>query len=149
MKIRETKKWAMSAKNILIVEDNLADAYLIQRAAEECGRDLHAWVVHDGPEALGFLRKDHPLTHVPTPLLIILDLRLPTLDGTDLLPLVRQLPAYRATPIVILSSAPKEREEPRCLQLGANAFVQKAQNFYVYFAAIQSLVRDWLPSANA
>ena len=91
-----------------------------------------------------FLRKTPPLTHVPTPGLIILDLSLPKMRGTQLLSDIRQLPAYHATPIVILSNTPKEREEASCLQLGANAYVQKVTNFYAYFADIKAIVRHWL-----
>ena len=129
---------------ILLVEDSSADIYLIQRAVAECGTNLRLWVMPDGPEALMFLRKDFPLTHVPTPALIILDLRLPRTHGLQLLTEIRQLPGYQATPIVILSSTPKEHEEQHCLQLGASAYVQKSANFYSYFADIKALVRDWL-----
>ena len=133
----------MTAKAILLVEDSAADAYLIQRAAEECGRDLQLWTMADGPEALAFLRKDRPLEHEPTPPLILLDLRLPTMSGTELLCKIRQLPAYQETPIVILSRLDKAREESTCLQLGANAYVQKSSNFYVFFNSIKALFAHW------
>ena len=134
----------MTAKAILLVEDISADAYLIERAAEECGRNIQLWTMADGPEALAFLRKDRPLAHVPTPGLILLDLRLPTMSGTEILCEIRQLPAYQETPIVILSRLDKEREESFCLHLGANAYVQKSSNFYVFFNSIKALVGYWL-----
>src|SRR5262249_49976300 len=136
-----------STRAILLVEDSSADIYLIQRAAEECGNDIQLWVMPDGAEALTFLRKDPPLAHVPTPVLIILDLRLPKSNGSQLLTEIRKLPAYQATPIVVLSSTPKELEEQRCLQLGATAYVQKVANFPVYFNAIKALVKHWLRPA--
>jgi len=134
----------MTAKAILLVEDSVADAYLIQRAVTDCGRDLQLWTMPDGPEALTFLCKDYPLPHMPTPVLILLDLRLPKMSGLQLLSEIRQLPAYQATPIVILSRLDKEREESTCLQFGANAYVQKATNFYVFFNSIKALVGYWL-----
>ena len=134
----------MTAKAILLVEDSAADVYLIQRAAQECDRNIELWTMADGDEALMFLRKDHPLTHVPTPALIIVDLRLPKMSGTDLLCEIRQLSAYQATPIVVLSRLDKAREESVCLQLGANAYVQKSSNFYVFFNSIKALVGHWL-----
>lgn len=134
----------MTAKAILLVEDSAADVYLIQRAVTDCGRNLQLWTMPDGPEALTFLRKDYPLTHVPTPVLIILDLSLPKMNGAQLLSAIRQLPAYHAPPIVILSGTPKEQGETYCLQLGATAYVQKSTNFYGYFAAIKALVEHWL-----
>jgi CheY-like chemotaxis protein len=133
----------MTAKAILLVEDSAVDVYLIQRAARECGRDLQLWTTTDGPEALAFLRKEHSLAHVPTPILILLDLRLPTMSGTDLLCEIRHLPAYQATPIVILSRLDKAREEAACLRLGATEYVQKSSNFYVYFNSIKALLVHW------
>jgi two-component system, chemotaxis family, response regulator Rcp1 len=139
----------MPTKHILPVEDNPADAFMIRRAVEECGRDLQVWVVTDGPEALMFLRKDYPLTHVPTPALILLDLRLPKMDGTEVLAKVRQLPAHQATPVVILSSAPKEQEEGHCRDLGASAYVHKSNDFDAYFTDIKGIVQNWLPPKGA
>jgi CheY-like chemotaxis protein len=136
----------MTAKAILLVEDSTADVYLIQRAAEECGRDIQLWTTSDGAEALKFLCKAHPLAHVPTPALIILDLRLPKMSGTQILTEIRQLPAYHATPIIIFSRVDKEKEEASCLQLGATAFVQKSSNFYVFFNSIKAIVERWLRS---
>jgi CheY-like chemotaxis protein len=129
---------------VLLVEDNPADVYLIQQAVEECGRHIWCWTVMDGPEALMFLRKDPPFSHVPTPDLILLDLNLPTLSGKEILPRVRQLPPYQDIPIVILSGSPKEREEAHCRQLGATVYVQKAMNYYVYFESIKEIIRHWL-----
>jgi two-component system, chemotaxis family, response regulator Rcp1 len=134
----------MTAKAILLVEDSVADASLIKRAVKDCGPALQLWTMPDGLEALTFLRKDHPLLHVPTPTLILLDLRLPKMSGLQLLSEIRQLPAHQTTPIVVLSRLDKEREEPPCLQLGANAYVQKSSNFYVFFNSIKALVRHWL-----
>ena len=134
----------MTAKAMLLVEDSVADAYLIQRAVKDCGPDLQLWTISDGVEALRFLRKDYPLTHVPTPTLIVLDLSLPTMSGIQLLSEIRQLPAYEATPIVIVSGTPKEQGEAHCLQLGATAYVQKSTDFYDFFNSLKALVRHWL-----
>jgi len=70
---------------------------------------------------------------------------LPHLDGALLLPQIRQLPGYQATPIVIFSSAPKEREGERCLQLGATAYVQKSTDFEGFCDKVKGLLQHWLP----
>jgi two-component system, chemotaxis family, response regulator Rcp1 len=134
----------MTAKTILLIEDSIADAYLIQRAVTDCGPDLQLWTISDGVEALRLLRKALPVPHLPTPTLILLDLRLPKMSGLQLLSEIRQLPAYETTPIVILSRLDQEREESTCLQFGANAYVQKSSDFYVFFNSIKALVRYWL-----
>jgi two-component system response regulator len=131
-------------KEVLLVEDNPADVYLIQRAVADCGNDIHVSVVPDGGEALTFLRQEAPFAHVPAPTLIVLDLRLPRINGDQILPDVRRLPAYQTTPIVVLSAAPKEEAEARCLHRGATAYVQKSANFYAYVDAIKAIVCHWL-----
>jgi chemotaxis family two-component system response regulator Rcp1 len=86
------------------------DIYVIQRIVADFRQDLHLRVIPDGIEALLFLREPPPLAHAPRPALILLDLKLPQLDGALLLPQIRQLPAYQATSIIVFSGTPKERE---------------------------------------
>src|SRR5437762_6985689 len=136
-------------KDVLLVEDNPADVYLIQRAVQDCGPDIHVSVVPDGCEALVFLRQEAPFAHVRTPALILLDLRLPKVQGDQILPDIRRLPAHQATPIVILSAAPKAVDEARCLHRGATAYVQKSANFYAYVDAIKDIVCHWLTPEGA
>jgi two-component system, chemotaxis family, response regulator Rcp1 len=136
-------------QEVLLVEDNPADVYLIQRAVADCGNDIHLSVMPDGGEALTFLRQEAPFAHVPAPTLIVLDLRLPRINGDQILPDVRRLPAYQTTPIVVLSAAPKEEAEARCLQRGATAYVQKSANFYAYVDAIKDIVCHWLTPEGA
>ena len=131
--------------DVLLIEDDPLDIYVIQRIVADCEQDLHLWVIPDGVEALLFLRKVPPLAHAPRPALILLDLKLPQLDGALLLPQIRQLPAYQATPIVIFSSTPKEREGARCLQLGATAYVQKSTDFDGFCDKVKVLLQHWLP----
>jgi chemotaxis family two-component system response regulator Rcp1 len=136
-------------QEVLLVEDNPADVYLIQRAVADCGSDIHLSVMPDGGEALAFLRQEAPFAHVPAPTLIVLDLRLPRINGDQILPDVRRLPAYQTTPIVVLSAAPKEEAEARCLHRGATAYVQKSANFYAYVDAITDIVCRWLKPEGA
>src|SRR2546430_6580514 len=102
-----------AATAILLVEDSPADVYLIQRAVQDCGRNIRLSVVPDGGEALAFLRKATPFAHVPSPALILLDLHLPKIHGHQVLTELRRLPAYQATPVVILSGA-RPRRKRRC-----------------------------------
>jgi two-component system, chemotaxis family, response regulator Rcp1 len=139
----------LTTKVILLVEDNPADVYLIQRAVQDCGNDIRLSVVPDGNEALAFLRKDAPFAHVPSPALTIVDLNLPKMPGAQVLTEMRRLPAYQATPIVVFSGAAKDVEEPHCLQLGASAYVQKSANFHAYFASVKAIVHQWLRPDSA
>src|SRR5262245_54573464 len=103
------------------------------------------WLVSNGREALAFLRKEPPFPETPSPALILLDLKIPGTDGHELLTQLRRLPAYQTTPVIVISTNERVREEPRCLQLGANAYIEKkARDFYTHFTSIQDLIRDWL-----
>ena len=109
--------------DVLLVEDNPADIYLIQHVLGDVRTDLRLWVKPDGVEALRFLRNASPITPALRLGLILLDLLLPITDGTLLVPQIRQLSDYRTTPIVIITDVPWEREGTHCLQLGANAYM--------------------------
>ena len=134
--------------DILLVEDEPADVYLIQRAIADCCPQSRVWRVSSGSDALAFLRREPPFVHAPTPALILLDLNLPQLDGRDLLPVLRRLGAYQKTPVVIISVSERAVEEPRCRQLGANAYVEKSRDFAAYFGGVQASVRNWLGTAG-
>lgn len=132
--------------DVLLIEDDPADIYVINRIVAEYEHELRLWVIPDGVEACRFLQKAPPFTaDTPTPALIVLDLKLPQLDGTLLLPQIRQLPAHRATPVVIFSSTPKEREGARCFALGATAYVQKSLDLDGFRTDLQRLLQHWLP----
>jgi two-component system, chemotaxis family, response regulator Rcp1 len=137
-----------AAKAILVVEDNPADIYLIRKAVEECGPEIHLSVIPNGRDALAFLRQEGAFALEPSPALILLDLNLPKLDGHEVLTELRHLPAYQATPVVIFSAARQEQEEQPCLQLGATAYVQKPAELEKFFAAIADIMGEWLPEGE-
>src|SRR5215510_13751813 len=114
-----------AAKEVLLVENNPADVYLMQKAFAECGADIRLSIMPDGREALTFLRKEVPFTQAPTPALIISDLNLPRLHGYELLQELRRLPVHQTTPLVIFSATPEDMTKVHCLRLGANEYVQK------------------------
>jgi CheY-like chemotaxis protein len=66
--VEEVRMATPDTNTILLIEDNTADTYLVQRAVADCGPDLRLWIMPDGPEALMFLRKEPPLEAVPTPI---------------------------------------------------------------------------------
>ena len=136
-------------KEVLLVEDNPADVYLIQRAVADCGSDIHLSVLPDGVEALAFLRKEAPFAQVATPALILLDLNLPKVSGQEVLTALRRLPAFHATPVVVFSSADKGATEALCLYLGATAYVQKPLSFDAFCEAIAAIVNRWLLPSRA
>jgi len=109
--------------DILLIEDDPADIYLIQRAITDCRPQVRVWLVSNGDQALAFLHQEPPFPKAPTPALILLDLNLPGRDGHDVLAELRSLEPYHTTPVVVLSGSERAVEEARCLRLGANAYI--------------------------
>lgn len=134
---------------ILLVEDDPGDVHLALTVFK--GLKLHeeVCVVGDGEMALDFLHARGPFAHRTPgqPSVVLLDLKLPRLDGFEVLEHVRNTPALRLVPTVVLSSSGEERDLRRAYELGANAYVVKCIDFRAYSRALASIVSFWL-SAN-
>ncbi len=133
--------------DVLLVEDAPADLYLIERAIADCSPHVHVWQVANGAQALAFLRHEPPFEKVPTPALLLLDLNIPGRDGHDVLAELRALAPYRTLPVIVISGLARRVEEPRCLALGATAYVEKSPDFDTYFSRVQAMMRGWLRAA--
>ena len=116
-----------SAINILLVEDEENDAMLTIRALEQARVQNLIWTVHDGVEALAFLRREPPHEEVPKADLVLLDLNLPRLDGRDVLLRLREDAVFRQLPVIVLTSSDQEHE--RLATLAADGFLSKPVDF--------------------
>ena len=130
---------------ILLVEDNPKDAELTLAALGRCQLLNEVVHVRDGAEALEYLRSEGPFAgaHHGGPVVVLLDLKLPKLNGLEVLAEVRRDPALSSTPIVMLTSSREERDLVRSYELGVNAFVVKPVDFKEFFEAIQGLGVFW------
>jgi two-component system response regulator len=134
-------------KSILLVEDNPDDVKLTLRAFERNKILNPIIVVQDGIEALDFLfaRGSYAdLVGQPPPALILLDLKLPRLDGLGVLKAIRADEKTRLIPVVILSSSKEERDMIASYSLGANSYVDKPVNFADFIEATKFLGIYWL-----
>lgn len=132
---------------ILLVEDNQDDEALSLRAFQRNKIRNPVVVVRDGQEALDWLfgegkfaersASDHPAV-------VLLDLKLPKVDGLEVLRRVRANPVTRLTPIVILTSSREERDRLDGYALGANSYIQKPVDFEQFVDAIRQLGLYWL-----
>lgn len=132
-------------KPILLVEDNPNDIELTL-AALEAGQLANDIVIcRDGAEALDFIYRRGPHEKRPAqdPAVILLDLKLPKVDGLEVLAAVKGDPQTRAIPIVMLTSSREETDVVRSYDLGVNAFVVKPVDFDEFFAAIKELGVFW------
>jgi two-component system response regulator len=128
---------------ILLVEDNAADEALTLRAFMKNKILNHITVAHDGTEALEHLFGDAS-AHEGLPALIILDLKLPKIDGFEVLRRIRADERTRLIPIVILTSSNEEEDILVGYQAGANAYVRKQVNFTDFVTTIGTLGLFWL-----
>jgi len=137
---------AMS-KTILLVEDNPDDAKLTLRAFKRNNMLNPIVVAQDGVEALDYLfgrgiyadRASHPL-----PTLVILDLKLPKLDGIGVLKAIRADARTKLLPVVILTSSKEEDDLAQTYKLGANSYVRKPVDFAEFMEAVKVLGVYWL-----
>jgi CheY-like chemotaxis protein len=126
---------------ILLVEDNEDHAELFRRAITLIRPDTdiyHAW---DGDEALDFVHGRGRFTNSqssPRPHLILLDLRLPKMDGLDVLKDIRTAPGLRNIPIIVVSSSDSPNDVSEALNAHANSYVMKPSDF----EELETLVRD-------
>jgi two-component system, response regulator len=127
------------AVDILLVEDNPNDAELTMRALKRANVDAHLIIARDGAEALEFLISDRP-----KPKVIFLDLKLPKVDGIEVLRQVRTDDRTRAIPVVVLTSSQEERDITECYKLGANSYVVKPVEFDKFYRAVGDLATYWL-----
>ncbi|MCB8819024.1 response regulator [Microvirga rosea] len=132
-------------KPILLVEDNPKDVELTLTALEQSQLANEVVVVRDGAEALDFLyrRGFHESRNTSDPAVVLLDLKLPKVDGLEVLAKVKADPELRHTPIVMLTSSREESDLVKSYELGVNAFVVKPVGFREFFDAIQDLGVFW------
>ena len=132
---------------ILLVEDNPADAELTLHALERNKLANKIHLVRDGQEALDFLfcRGQFSARHFEmAPRIVLLDLKLPKVNGMEVLQAVKTDPRTRAIPVIVLTSSKEERDLVNTYQLGVNSYIQKPVNFSQFQDVIQKLGMYWL-----
>ncbi|MDP3852767.1 response regulator [Phenylobacterium sp.] len=137
----------MHSDIILLVEDNPDDVDLTLRAFEKNNIANAIFVVRDGAEALDYLfargvYSERDPRDIPA--VVLLDLKLPKVDGLEVLKQVRADPHVRLVPIVILTSSREEQDRLRGYSLGANSYVQKPVDFERFSEAARQLGLYWL-----
>jgi CheY-like chemotaxis protein len=132
-------------KPILLVEDNPKDLELTLLALEKSKLANEVVTVRDGAEALDYLFRRGPYAEraVGNPAVILLDLKLPKVDGLQVLEAVKGDTGLKAVPVVMLTTSREERDVVRSYALGVNAFVVKPVAFKEFIDAIQDLGVFW------
>jgi two-component system response regulator len=132
---------------ILLVEDNPADAELALRALKK--NNLANKIIHvgDGEEALDFLFARGAFSHRKIenpPKVVILDLKLPKVDGLEVLKALKEDPRTRVIPVVVLTSSNEERDIIESYKLGVNSYIVKPVDFDKFLTTVKDLGMYWL-----
>jgi two-component system response regulator len=132
-------------RTILLVEDSLADAEMTMDALREARLANPIVHVEDGVEALDYLRRtgDFSDRDDGNPVVVLLDIKMPRMDGIEVLREIRASEQTRRIPVVILSSSREERDLAASWDLGVNAYVVKPVDADQYFEAVQTLGQFW------
>lgn len=126
---------------ILIADDDDGHAFLIEDNLRRAGVTAEIIRFADGQEALDFLfgRTTAPHFEKDRPYLLLLDIRMPKIDGVTALREIKAAPQLRKLPVIILTTTEDPREVERCHELGCNVYIQKPVSFDAFSAAISKL----------
>ena len=132
-------------KRILLAEDNENDVELTLTALQECRLKNEVEVVRDGAEALDYVyqRGKYSGRTDCLPCVILLDLKMPKVDGIEVLRQIKSDPALKHIPVVMLTSSREEKDLVMSYDLGVNAFVVKPVDFDQFLEAIRALGMFW------
>ncbi len=137
----------MSQNVILLVEDNPDDVLLTERAFKQNNIMNIIVVARDGAEALDYLFARNQFAGRPKeedPVIILLDLKLPKVDGLQVLKELRAAKRTKLTPVIVLTSSSEERDMCESYSLGANSYVRKPVDFVKFSEAVKQLELYWL-----
>jgi len=132
---------------VLIAEDDANDVFLLRRAFQKLGLTHPLVVFHNGQEAIDYLSTngdDANQASTPPPALLFLDLKMPMLDGFDVLSWLQERPPGEKLPIIVLTSSNQEKDVQRALQMGADEYHVKPQQFEELMEIVNKVQQRWL-----
>ena len=131
------------AAEILLVEDNPADARLTVETLRDSKVSNNLHHVSDGVQAMAFLRRQNGYSDVPRPDLILLDLNMPKMDGREVLAELKMDPEFSDIPVVVLTTSEAEQDVLNSYKLHANCFVTKPVDFEQFQKVIRDIGQFW------
>lgn len=135
------------AISILIADDDENDVFFVRRAIERVGLSNPFFVAHDGQEAIDYLQGNPPYddrAQYPLPGLLLLDLKMPRVNGFDVLAWIARRPDLKDLYVVVLSSSCHEEDVRKAKELGADDFRTKPTDFQQLVEMIRDLQARWL-----
>jgi CheY-like chemotaxis protein len=143
--LRQANGHSQRLARVLLVEDDPHDVVLALAAFAELGLDDQVAVVNNGEQAIDFLNARNAYRNrLPgLPAVVLLDIKLPLVDGFEVLEQIRAEPTLRWLPVVILTSSNHERDRQRAYELGANGYVVKTIDFQADTASLHAIAQYW------
>lgn len=129
--------------DILLLEDEPSDAYLVKMALKEGKVLAHLHHVVDGREGLDFLNKTEKYADAPRPDLIFLDLNMPRMNGSEFLIAIKADERFKGIPVVVLTTSDYEKDVVSSYQLGATSYITKPMDMPQFIKAIQQIGEYW------
>ena len=133
-----------SIRPILLVEDNPMDLDLTLQALEGNGVANPIVACRDGEEALEYMEKHRSPSDLQVPIVVLLDLRLPKVDGIEVLRQARRDPVWRQVPIVVMTTSRENRDVETAYELGVNSYIVKPVDFLTFTEVVKSIKVYWL-----
>jgi chemotaxis family two-component system response regulator Rcp1 len=140
----ESKQASVQALEVLLVEDSAGDVRLTQEALKDAKVLINLRVARDGVDAMAFLMREGEYAQAPRPDLVLLDLNLPRKDGREVLREIKENPALKSIPVVVLTTSASEGDILRSYLLHANCYITKPVNLDGFLAVVRSIDNFWL-----
>lgn len=131
-------------KNIFLIEDNENDINLIMNILHELNLSSNVKLFRNGQEALDYFFNIKNEADFIYPTIVLLDIKLPKINGIQFLKKLRKDEKYKFLPVVILTSSGHENDIKDCYQLGANGYVVKPVNFEDFFSVLKTTLSYWV-----
>ena len=129
---------------VLLVEDNPDDVLITQRAWKKASIKNRLFVLNDGEAALKYLKKEEEYSKVSAPGLVLLDLKMPGVNGFDVLKVIKAEATLRRIPIIVLTSSDNKQDIDLAYRLGCNSYIVKPVGFESLLKAVTEIKDYWL-----
>src|ERR1044071_834602 len=137
----------MPSGPVLLAEDNPDDVPLVRLGFKKAGCQAPIHIVSDGEQAVQYLKGEGQYADrakFPIPSILLLDLKLPRLNGFEVLSWIRQRPEWKCLPVVVLTTSHFGKDIEQAYDLGANSFLTKPTDLIEWLTAVKELIRFWL-----
>lgn len=134
--------------DILIVDDNESDAMLMQEAVKNTVMANSIQIVYSAKDAIKYLNKNDNYEDAPRPDLILLDLKMPEMDGHDLLKIIKKDPRFMHIPVIMLTTSADQNDVEESYRLHANCYIVKPVNFAKFKSMVAVINEFWLGLAR-